>query len=118
MSLIEFKESVIIGSIAFYVLFWIFLIVSKMKYIIEDNKKTFKDVFKKDILKELQSSIYESSGSLAIFSKIYFSIIGLIIVISTVYEVVNFTVATSSLFIILIIMYIIAVLDYIDRRSL
>lgn len=118
MSLIEFKESAVIGSIAFYILFWIFLIVSKMKYIIEDNKKTFKDVFKKDILKELQSSIYESSDFLAIFTKIYFTVIGLMIVIATVYEVVNFTVATSSLFIILIIMYIIALLDYIDKRIL
>lgn len=118
MNLIEFKESVIIGSIAFYVLFWIFLIVSEMKYIIKDNKKTFKDVFKKDMLKELQSSVYESSGSLAIFTKIYFAIIGFVIVIATVYEIMNFTIFTSSLFIILIIMYIIAVLDYIDRRIL
>lgn len=118
MSLIEFKESVAIGSITFYILFWISLIVSKIKYIMKYNKKPFKDIFKKETLKELQSSIYESSDSLAIFTKIYFTVIGLMIVIATVYEIINFTVATSSLFIILIIMYIIAVLDYIDRRSL
>jgi len=118
MSLIEFKESVVIGSIAFYIFFWILLIVLKMKYIMKDNKKSFKDIFKKETLKELQHSIYESSDSLSIFTKIYFAIIGFVIVIATVYEVVSFTVATSSLFIILIIMYIIAVLDYIDRRIL